>query len=100
MLNHLDDESERQDSMSSRSNPRLGLSRYALQPSARVGGCLRTPVRLTMASAGHQVPGEVQGYERKLIDTLDGPATRRPDRFSAWLHTGLPWNRRTGTQVT
>ena len=43
------------------SNPRLGLSCYALQPSARVGGgCLGTPVRLTMASASHQVPGEVQ----------------------------------------
>ena len=28
-------------------------------------GCLRTPVRLTMASAGHQVPGEVQERSRR-----------------------------------
>ena len=34
------------------SNPRFGLSRYALQPSARVGGCLGTPARLTTDAGG------------------------------------------------
>ena len=33
-------------------NPRLGLSRYALQPSARVGWRLETPVRLTTDIGG------------------------------------------------
>ena len=41
-----------------RSNPRLGLSRYVLQPSARVGECLETPARLTTDISGHQVPRE------------------------------------------
>ena len=52
----------------------FGRTRIGERAKGADGGCLRAPVRLTMASAGHQVPGEVQGSERCSPSSRHSPS--------------------------
>ena len=71
-----------------------GLSRYALQPSAKVGGCLEAPVRLTadvgapssaLWSTGSRLGFDADAHGPWLLIQRLPNHYRRPPDFATWI---------------